>query len=161
MDDHGLNRCDACPCPADVICSSHQLPFFCQWARSGDAARRAHIVGRSRLASEARVLGEFVAPSAPAPPPARIDPMDCAWLGAPTGDLVECPTCSGTVKLKVFACQLFETTHSRQCAACHERLPREEGPPPGLARSEATPQYSPPDIPPDAFPSGARDGGAG
>jgi hypothetical protein len=154
------DRCPHCPVPADLPCRSDLLGWLCGYAARGPLEAR-HAVSRSAIAHRDAQSPRPASGAIPAPSSVRFDPMDCAWLGPPTGDLVECPTCSGTVKLKVFACQLFETTHSRQCAACHERLPRDQGPPPGLARSEATPQASPPDLPPAAFPPGAIDGGAG
>src|SRR4051794_10412603 len=42
----------------------------------------------------------------PPPPPPRLLP--CVHLGAPTGATVDCPTCTGHVRLKLFACTLHE-----------------------------------------------------
>ncbi len=33
--------------------------------------------------------------------------IDCAFKGKETGESVECPTCSGSVKIKIFECSQF------------------------------------------------------
>lgn len=62
-----------------------------------------------------------------APPP----PGPCRHLGEPTGELVECPTCSGSVRLKLRACAVFgKCTEGRAvdgvacCVGCPEYEPR-------------------------------------
>ncbi len=57
--------------------------------------------------------------------PAKLSAMprkfDCRFLGEATGETEECPSCQGTVKLKVFACGHEErgpVTTSKRCNGC-------------------------------------------
>ncbi len=54
----------------------------------------------------------------------------CVHLGPPTGATVECPTCSGSVRLKVFACEVYgacvlaaKPAGVRSCVGCGEYAP--------------------------------------
>ena len=46
--------------------------------------------------------------------------FDCLFLGPPTGQTKDCPSCKGTVRLKVFRCSHPEhgTVTSKDCAVC-------------------------------------------
>lgn len=44
----------------------------------------------------------------------------CVHVGRPTGDFVECVSCQGRVRLRVFACDIHETTDSKRCLACRD-----------------------------------------
>lgn len=53
----------------------------------------------------------------------------CQHLGQPIG-FVECPTCNGNVRLKVFACDIHQQTTMKKpmsgiacCATCREYVP--------------------------------------
>lgn len=56
----------------------------------------------------------------------------CQHLGPPTG-FVECPTCNGNVRLKVFACDKFTQATMKKpmnglacCATCREYQPMKD-----------------------------------
>lgn len=58
------------------------------------------------------------------------DATACRHRGAATGDTIQCPACSGTVALKLFACAIHGScTQSRPvesvacCANCRDRSP--------------------------------------
>lgn len=57
----------------------------------------------------------------------------CRHLGPPTGGAVECPTCSGKVSLKLFACAVYEVCTPGKAA-------------PGVANCPGCPSYSPGDL---------------
>lgn len=75
-------------CPADgPPCGNARLGTF-----DADQCPRCWLV----------VPGQDVKPQPP--PKVKSSPVSCPYRGEPTGEMVECPTCSGTVKLKVFNC---------------------------------------------------------
>lgn len=43
---------------------------------------------------------------------------DCEYLGAVTGDVEECVTCAGRIRLKLFGCEIHGTTTKRNCGTC-------------------------------------------
>lgn len=59
------------------------------------------------------VKSKLVVKEKPAAPP------PCPHLGKPTGDTVQCPTCSGVVHLKVFDCKIHGTCTIGRPAAGH------------------------------------------
>jgi len=65
--------------------------------------------------------------------PAPAEPLACRHRGSATGAAVLCPSCHGTVSLKLFACALFgNCTLARQatvacCATCPDREPPPSG----------------------------------
>lgn len=72
----------------------------------------------------------------PAPKPRPTKPLaGCVHFGAATGETITCPSCRGTVALKVFACAVHGTcTPGKQaegvacCVGCTDRKrPRVEG----------------------------------
>lgn len=74
-------------------------------------------------------------PAAPGAPPGQA----CAHRGGPTGETVLCPSCAGSVRLKMFACAVHGTcTVSRRAvgvACCVECPDRSAGPPAPCARA--------------------------
>ncbi len=53
--------------------------------------------------------------------------FDCRLLGAATGETETCPSCRGTVRLKVFACEHEEhgpVTTNKKCGNCAGYEPR-------------------------------------
>lgn len=74
----------------------------------------------------ARLAGKPVPASKPLPTAAALPP--CPYLGGPTGEKVKCPTCSGSVELKVLACAKHgKCTPTRKanalacCVGCSDR----------------------------------------
>lgn len=66
---------------------------------------RPHVPTRAEQQQAERAQGgRRNNPSAAAP--ARFAPLPCIHLGAPTGELRECPTCTGKVAVKLLACAL-------------------------------------------------------
>jgi hypothetical protein len=63
---------------------------------------------------------------------APAEPLACRHRGPASGATVRCPSCHGTVNLKLFGCALFGAcTLARPasvacCATCAERAPLEE-----------------------------------
>lgn len=63
--------------------------------------------------------------------PIKVDPTFCLHRGKETGETKQCPSCSGTVHLKVFSCAVHQTcTISRRiegvscCVSCPDRKPK-------------------------------------
>lgn len=84
----------------------------------------------------------MAATSAPAPTPAA----PCVHLGGPTGDLIDCPSCTGAVKLKAFACDVHgRCTIARRApgVACCAGCPDREPPPPSAAVTTSSPDHPP------------------
>jgi SAM-dependent methyltransferase len=67
-----------------------------------DPAFRVKIAEATRKLNEPRPKRRKPRPERPATPTKKNLP--CANLGGPTGELVECKTCKGTVRLKVLEC---------------------------------------------------------
>lgn len=69
--------------------------------------------------------------------------MDCGYLGAPTGETHLCPTCKGTVRLKVFDC--VHPAHGqvtvKDCEVCSDYLQKPQAP--SIAPTPTPPAGSP------------------
>lgn len=75
-------RCASCPCAPGVECLSTrpEFAYFCDWARSNDPVRRAHVAGRSALG----LLPATARGQSTLPPPALSETdllrtMTCPW----------------------------------------------------------------------------------
>jgi hypothetical protein len=89
------------------------------WLYANDADYRALWDGTAVETLEAKI---------------RLQPRDrdCIHLGGATGQLIECPSCQGNVRVKLFACALHGTTSLRKavvghtcCLICPDYLARE------------------------------------
>jgi hypothetical protein len=84
--------CDACPCPDICLAPEHpQFAFLCDWAASGDPARRMHVTERSRFGYTPPAKSDEPAPVAVAGGEPETATLVSETLGTPplAGDLVE------------------------------------------------------------------------
>ena len=101
-------RCQHCLVPPEERCRYDLLPWLCDHAaRSPSAA--AHAVLRSRIANQSPNMVPMAAGTLTVPK--RVRPNGLHFIGAATGDTVDCSSCAGTVRLKLFSCQVHTTTH--------------------------------------------------
>lgn len=79
-------------------------------------------------------------PGAPHRDQTAVSRTHCIHFGAPTGETVECPTCTGNVELKVFSCTIHKTcTPTKTVAGHHSCLNcREKRPPENVYQSNFT-----------------------
>lgn len=88
--------CDACPCRDICLAPEHhQFAFLCDWAASGDPARRMHVTERSRIGYTPPAESDEPAPVAVAASEPEATTLASETLGSPrpdiplAGDLVE------------------------------------------------------------------------
>ena len=111
-----------CPCTEPGWCERHQchktsyLFVLCQ--------RRADFFADWEAGGLRELCGEIVGPSQHLLP--------CQHLGAERRQVL-CPTCGGSIRLKVFACELFHecvrgpsVDGLTSCVVCPRHVPREE-----------------------------------
>jgi hypothetical protein len=118
--------CDAVRClfPHGLYGPAHRL-----WL-SDPATRALWLETEARLRAEGCQAWE-PPPGPPPRPPAEV--LRCRHLGADTGRTEGCRTCTGTVRLKLFACAhpaAGPETTLRRCQACAYFDPRPPLPPP-------------------------------
>lgn len=110
-------RCDATHCDMIRLGEAYDIKTMCRpcWLYHHDEAHNRAWGGDGKVTLAPGLLLQAIAPV-----PSR-SPLPCVHLGPATGEMVECPTCSGTVRLKVFGCSV----HSRAVlGATRPHMPR-------------------------------------
>lgn len=77
-----------------------------------------------------KAVGERIERASGTKSPARAKPINklltCTHRGEPTGDTIECDTCKGKTRLKVFACAVHNITDAKFCRGCKEYEAKKE-----------------------------------
>src|SRR5439155_12834957 len=111
------------PCPSRHVLENESVWFFCAHPR----VHSLHSLVTAEMCHDCRFCGDQPEGFRPFPPPPGCRaPGFCRHLGEQTA-MRECPSCGGSVKVKVFECRhpRHEETTLRECAQWwdYERRP--------------------------------------